>query len=34
MEIDTFVSESKEITDEPISEIDPTPEIYPPEEEG
>ena len=31
MEIDTFVSESKEITDEPISEIDPTPEIYPPE---
>ena len=31
MEIDTFVSESKEITDEPISEIDPTPEIYPPD---
>jgi S-DNA-T family DNA segregation ATPase FtsK/SpoIIIE len=30
MEIDAFVSESKEITDEPISEIDPTPEIYPP----
>ena len=31
MEIDTFVSESNEITDEPISEIDPIPEIYPPE---
>ena len=31
MEIDTFVSESKEITDEPISEIDPIPEIYPQE---
>ena len=31
MEIDAFVSKSKEITDEPISEIDPTPEIYTPE---
>ena len=31
MEIDTFVSESKEITNEPISEIDPIPEIYPPD---
>ena len=30
MEIDAFVSESKEITNEPISEIDPTPEISPP----
>ena len=28
MEINAFVSESEEITDEPISEIDPTPKIY------
>jgi S-DNA-T family DNA segregation ATPase FtsK/SpoIIIE len=31
MEIDTFVSESKEISNEPISEIDSIPEIYPPD---